>query len=98
MEHVFSKHGTPADIVSNQGTKFTSDFWREFSQALGIQQKLSTALHPETDGQTKWVNSSLEAYCNNLQTNTPGSGQARVVTPAFRAGRNLDNQKAHCQW
>ena len=35
--------------------------------------------------------------CNDPPTNTPGSGQAQVVTPAFHAGRNLDNKKARCQ-
>ncbi len=62
LKHVFSKHGAPADIVSDWGSKFTSDFWGEFSKSFGVEQKLSTAFHCKTDGQTKRVNSSLEAY------------------------------------
>lgn len=62
LEHVFSKHGTPSDIVSDRGPKFTSELWRTFSKALNIEQSLSTAFHPETDGQTERVNSVLEAY------------------------------------
>ena len=62
LERVYSKHGTPSTIVSNRGSKFTSDFWRYFSNSLNIKQSLSTAFHPETDGQTERVNSILETY------------------------------------
>jgi len=62
IEQVFSKHGTPRDIVSDRGSKFTSDFWRSFNKALNIEQSLSTAFHPETDGQTERSNSILETY------------------------------------
>ncbi|MCU1415826.1 MAG: hypothetical protein JWN80_3166, partial [Microbacteriaceae bacterium] len=62
IRHVFSKHGVPADIVSDRGSKFTSSFWRSLSEALGIEQSLSTAFHPETDGQTERVNQVLEQY------------------------------------
>lgn len=48
--------------MSDRGSKFTSKFWREFSKSFSIEQKLSTAFHPETDGQTERVNSSLKAY------------------------------------
>jgi hypothetical protein len=62
VRHVFSKHGVPADIVSDRGTKFTSAFWSSLSAALGIKQNLSTAYHPQTDGQTERVNQVLEQY------------------------------------
>jgi hypothetical protein len=62
MEKVFSKHGTPINIVSDRGSKFTSKVWRDFNKALSIKQSLSTAFHPETDGQTERVNSSPELY------------------------------------
>ncbi|KAI5474168.1 hypothetical protein MNV49_007998, partial [Pseudohyphozyma bogoriensis] len=62
IRHVFSKHGLPADIISDRGNKFTSQFWTALSQALKIQQNLSTAYHPETDGQTERINSILETY------------------------------------
>jgi transposase InsO family protein len=62
VRHIFSKHGIPADIVSDRGSKFTSHFWTALSQALKIQQALSTAYHPETDGQTERINQILETY------------------------------------
>ena len=62
LRHVFSKHGVPSDIVSDRGSKFTSTFWKSLSEALGITQNLSTAYHPETDGQTERVNQVVETY------------------------------------
>jgi len=56
------KHGTPTDIVSNQGKHFISHFWRLLCQLLGIKANLLTAYHPETDSQTEWVNKILEQY------------------------------------
>jgi hypothetical protein len=51
--NVFSKHGLPLDITSDQGAVFVSSFWQELCQALGIKSNLSTAFHPQTDGQTE---------------------------------------------
>ena len=62
IEHVFSKHGTPQDIVSDRGRHFISRFWATLCNALHIQSNLSTAYHPETDGQTERVNQILEQY------------------------------------
>jgi hypothetical protein len=71
LSNVFAKHGLPADIISDRGSEFTSEFWRSLSAALGIKLNHSTAYHPETDGQTERVNQSLEqylrVYCNYQQ-------------------------------
>ena len=62
LSQVFAKHGTPTDIVSDQGKHFISRFWRSLCQLLGIKANLSTAYHPEMDGQTERVNQILEQY------------------------------------
>jgi len=62
LSQVFVKHGTLTDIVSNRGKHFISQFWRSLCQLLGIKANLSTAYHPETDGQTEQVNQILEQY------------------------------------
>lgn len=50
IRHVFSKHGVPQNIVSDWGSKFTSAFWQALNTTLGIEQRQSTAYHPQTDG------------------------------------------------
>jgi len=53
LVHVFSKHGTPLDIISDQGKHFISQFWRSLCCFLDIKVNLSMAYHPEIDGQTE---------------------------------------------
>lgn len=62
LTNVFRLHGLPDEIVSDRGSQFTSDFWREVCGSLGVQLRLSTAFHPETDGQTERLNATLEQY------------------------------------
>ena len=62
IDHVFTQHGFPTSIVSDRGTKFTSRVWRAINKTLGTQLKLSTAYHPQTDGQTERVSQVLERY------------------------------------
>ncbi|MBW0499263.1 hypothetical protein O181_038978 [Austropuccinia psidii MF-1] len=62
ISHVLSKHGLPLSIVSDRGSLFFSSFWNNLCQKLKISRDLSTAFHPETDGQTERVNQILEQY------------------------------------
>ncbi|MBW0470146.1 hypothetical protein O181_009861 [Austropuccinia psidii MF-1] len=62
ISHVFSKHGLPVSIMSDRGSLFVSSFWTQLCQKLKISRDLSTAFHPETDGQTERVNQILEQY------------------------------------
>ena len=58
--HVWKHHGLPADIVSDRGPQFVSRVTRQLLERLGIQGNCSTAFHPQLDGQTEWVNQTLE--------------------------------------
>jgi hypothetical protein len=62
LNHVFRLHGLPSDIVSDRGPQFASKFWKRLFQLMGVQTKLSSAFHPETDGQTERTNQTLEQY------------------------------------
>jgi len=50
------------DIITDRGTLFISDLWKETTGRLGIERRLSTAFHPQTDGQTEWTKAILEQY------------------------------------
>ncbi|MBW0535023.1 hypothetical protein O181_074738 [Austropuccinia psidii MF-1] len=62
IDNIFSKHSFPSSIVSDRGSLFVSSFWTNLCQQLKISRALSTAYHPETDGQTERVNQILEQY------------------------------------
>jgi hypothetical protein len=62
LQHVVSQHGLPSHIVSDRGSKFVSKLWRNLMERLGINLRLSTAYHPQTDGQTERINQVLEQY------------------------------------
>ena len=49
-------------VVSDRGPVFVSQFWREVTRLLGVQLGISTAFHPQSDGQTERVNQILEQY------------------------------------
>jgi len=55
-------HGIPIAIVTDRGTQFTSQMCRRLCQLLQIQQRISTAWHPETDGSTERMNQEIERY------------------------------------
>ncbi|MBW0481787.1 hypothetical protein O181_021502 [Austropuccinia psidii MF-1] len=62
ISHVLSKHGLPVSIVTDRRSLFVSSLWTNLCQQLKISSDLSTAFHPETDGQTERVYQILEQY------------------------------------
>jgi hypothetical protein len=62
VNHVVKLHGMPDTIVSDRDPKFTSVFWTTVCEMWGIQKAMSSAYHPQTDGQTERVNRVLEEY------------------------------------
>ncbi|KAF4483003.1 Transposon Ty3-I Gag-Pol polyprotein [Colletotrichum fructicola Nara gc5] len=64
----FRFHGVPTSIVSDRGSNWTSRFWRQFCKLLGIEQRLSTAYHPQTDGGPERMNQEIQAYLRNYIT------------------------------
>jgi transposase InsO family protein len=56
VEHIIRLHGYPKDVVSDRGSVFLSNFFSHLCLLTGIKQHMSTAYHPQTDGQTERVN------------------------------------------
>ena len=61
-DNVWKLHGLPESIISDRGPQFMAGLMRELNQILGIKSKMSTAFHPQTDGQIERVNQELEQY------------------------------------
>jgi len=62
LQHVFRLHGLPRTITSDRGPEIASAFWHRLCARLEIEPRLSTAFHPQTDGQTEQMNAVMEQY------------------------------------
>ena len=60
--NVWKLHGLPKSIISDKGPQFAAGLIRELNKMLGIESKMSTAFHLQTDRQTKRINQELKQY------------------------------------
>ena len=62
FNYVFPRFGVPSKVITDRDPRFTSQFMRELCSQLRIEQNVSTAYHPRTDGQSERTNQWLEQY------------------------------------
>ncbi|GJZ64864.1 putative reverse transcriptase domain-containing protein [Tanacetum coccineum] len=60
LKEVVTRHGIPVSIICNRDPRFASNFWRSLQSALGTNLDMSTAYHPQTDGQSERTIQTLE--------------------------------------
>ncbi|GJY00311.1 putative reverse transcriptase domain-containing protein [Tanacetum coccineum] len=60
LKEVVTRHGIPVSIICDRDPRFASNFWRTFQKAMGTRLDMSTAYHPETDGQSERTIQTLE--------------------------------------
>jgi transposase InsO family protein len=72
-EKAFPYTGIPQKLISDQDPRFTSTLFKELCTSLDVQHNVSTAYHPQTDGQSERTNQTMEAilriFCNHQQDN-----------------------------
>jgi hypothetical protein len=71
VQNVFKFHGMPSSTVSDRDTTFTSLFWEELFRKQGVELCMSSSYHPQSEGQTKVVNKSLEQHLRAFATDKP---------------------------
>ena len=90
IDVVAQHHGLPHLIVTDKGSLFTSKLWSLLYYFLGIKHRLSTTFHPQTDGQTKRLNSNMEAYLQ-VFVNFKQNDWVRLLSMAEFAYNNAKN-------
>ena len=79
FDHMFKRFGLHDTLISDRGPQFASAFARELTRILKYDVRLSTAYHPQTDGQTEQTNQEVETYSTSgssaqtIHTNGPSS-------------------------
>jgi hypothetical protein len=66
ISQVVRLHGVPKQVISDRDVRWQAQFYKTFSDILGIQHSFSSAFHPQTDGQTERVNRVVEDYLRHF--------------------------------
>lgn len=79
--HIYKLHGLPISIVTDRDRIFTSKFWKELFSLMGVTLDMSSAYHPQSDGQTERINQCLENYLRCMCHQQPKKW-GKWITPA----------------
>ncbi|KAD7478941.1 hypothetical protein E3N88_02077 [Mikania micrantha] len=83
VNEIVSRHGVPISIISDRDSRFMSRFWQTLQEALGTQINMSTAYHPQTDGQTERTNQTLEDMLRSCVIDFGGSWDIHLPLVEF---------------
>ncbi|THG92792.1 hypothetical protein EW145_g8584, partial [Phellinidium pouzarii] len=86
-QNVYRRFGLPKRIISDRGPQFASHVFQTLCSRLGIKSKLSTAYHPQTDGQTERANQEIEAYLRIYCGTAPNTWAESI--PDLKFSHNL---------
>ncbi|GJR72638.1 putative reverse transcriptase domain-containing protein [Tanacetum coccineum] len=84
LNEIVARHGMPISIISDRDSRFTSRFWQSMQEALGTQLDMSTAYHPQTDGQSKRTIQTLEDMLRACVLDFEGSWDVHLPLVEFR--------------
>ncbi len=82
-DNVIKLHGLPEEIVSDRDPRMTSHFWRQLMAKMGSKLSMSSAFHPQTDGQTERMNRILEDMLRNYVDPTQKDWDQHLASAEF---------------
>ncbi|GJW22285.1 putative reverse transcriptase domain-containing protein [Tanacetum coccineum] len=103
LKEVVTRHGIPVSIICDRDPRFASNFWRSLQKALGTNLDMSTAYHPQTDGQSERTIQTLEDMlracvidfgCNPRYPNGSEITSQWILSQSFISHRKRSLQKA----
>jgi hypothetical protein len=71
FDEIVRLHGFPSSIVSDRDPVFTGHIWRDLFKLAGVKLRMSTAFHPQTDGQSEVVNKTIAMYLRCITGDRP---------------------------
>jgi hypothetical protein len=83
IDNVVKHHGEPDHVITDRDKVFTGKFFQEYTKLLGTQSRLSTAYHPQTDGQTERANRTLEDMLRAFVSPTPNNWDEHLAAAEF---------------
>jgi transposase InsO family protein len=86
--------GLPVSIVSDRDARFTSNFWQSLCSQLGITLRMSTAYHPQSDGQAEKANATLETFLKAYIAQMENSANWDRLLPLAEFTYNAAKHKA----
>jgi len=81
MDHVWRRTGLPRQVISDRGPQFASKVMKETWKQLKVDQAMSTAFHPQTDGETERVNQEIEQFLRIFCNYQATTGQTSFRSP-----------------
>nr|GEV71598.1 putative reverse transcriptase domain-containing protein [Tanacetum cinerariifolium] len=81
LKEVVTRYGIPVSIISDHDPRFASNFWRSLQNTLGTRLDMSTAYHPETDGQSERTIQTLEDMLRACTIDFGKVGEAQILGP-----------------
>ncbi|GJT62141.1 putative reverse transcriptase domain-containing protein [Tanacetum coccineum] len=83
LNEIVARHGVPILIISDRDSRFTSTFWQSMQEALGTRLDISTAYHPQTDGQSERTIQTLEEMIRACVLDFGGSWDVHLPLVEF---------------
>eukprot|EP00963_Diacronema_lutheri_P010956 scaffold1268_cov387-Pavlova_lutheri.AAC.4 len=93
--HWVAKRGCPSNLIMDRDTKFTSAYWRDFMEALGVTATLTTAYHHQSDGQTERQIATLADQLRVALIDTLGADDDWYLLPARRRVHDQQHRTGH---
>jgi hypothetical protein len=90
IDHIWKRFGLPDTLISDRDPRFASKVFQEICKLLKVDHRMSTAYHPQTDGETERVNQELETYLRIFCANEPRSWSTYLPMAEF-----AHNNRAH---
>ncbi|GJY87272.1 putative reverse transcriptase domain-containing protein [Tanacetum coccineum] len=103
LKEVVTRHGIPLSIICDRDPRFASNFWRSLQNALGTSLDMSTAYHPQTDGQSERTIQTLEDMLHACAIDFGKVGVSRwivrqIVKKEFDVTRKENSNSFAVRW